>query len=82
MVMKKVFSVSEFKAKSLGLLERVARSGESIVVTKRGKPIAKVIPFQDAQDKPKPGRLEGTLLSEGDIIAPLGARLWKAAEPE
>jgi prevent-host-death family protein len=80
--MKKTFSVSEFKSKSLGLLEKIARSGESITITKRGKPIAKVIPFQDSQEKAVPGRLEATLLSEEDIVTPLGAKLWKAGEPK
>ena len=36
--------ISEFKAKSLALLERVRRTGRSIVVTKRGEPVAEVIP--------------------------------------
>lgn len=80
--MKKSFSVSEFKAKSLGLLERVAQNGEIFIVTKRGKPIAKVIPFRDSVDKAVPGRLEHTLLEENDIVSPLGAKLWKAAEPK
>ena len=77
---KKTYSVSEFKAKSLGLLDRVARNHESIIVTKRGKPIARVIPIGEQNQKPKPGKLEGTLLSEEDIVIPLGAKIWKAAE--
>ncbi|MGZ3688396.1 MAG: type II toxin-antitoxin system Phd/YefM family antitoxin [Bdellovibrionota bacterium] len=77
---KKAYSVSEFKAKSLGLLERVARHHESIVITKRGRAIAKVIPFGDSIEKPEPGKLEGTVLYEEDIVSPLGAKLWKAAE--
>jgi len=35
-------SVSEFKARCLGLLDEVATTGEPIVVTKRGTPIAQV----------------------------------------
>ena len=77
---KKTYSVSEFKSKSLGLLERVARNRESIIVTKRGKPIAKVIPIAAASHKPEPGRLSGTLLSEEDIVTPLGSKMWTATE--
>ena len=77
---KKTYSVSEFKAKSLGLLERVAKNNESITVTKRGKPIAKVIPFTASRGRPEPGRLKDALLSEEDVVTPLGARLWKASE--
>lgn len=77
---KKSYSVSEFKSKSLGLLERVARSRESIIITKRGKPIAKVIPLDEPSVKPEPGRLVSALLSEEDSVTPLGAKLWKASE--
>lgn len=77
---KKSYSVSEFKSKSLGLLDHVARTRESIIVTKRGKPIAKVVPLPELKQKPEPGRLKETLLSEEDILTPLGPRLWKASE--
>ena len=79
---KKTFSVSEFKAKSLGLLEQVSRTGEAITVTKRGKPIAKVVPITSAEDKPVPGKLRDTLIEEIDLVTPFGAELWKAAEPK
>ena len=35
-------SASEFKAKCLALLDRVAATGETLVVTKRGKPVADI----------------------------------------
>lgn len=37
-------AISEFKARSHALLERVRRTGRSLVVTKRGEPIAEVVP--------------------------------------
>jgi prevent-host-death family protein len=39
-------SASEFKAKCLALLEDVAMTKLSLVVTKRGKPIAKLVPVE------------------------------------
>ena len=59
----------EFKAKCLQLMDRVARSGESIVITKRGKPVAKLVPL----DKPEPsaplfGYMAGTAEIRGDIV--------------
>ena len=77
---KKSYSVSEFKAKSLGLLDRVARNQESFIVTKRGKPIARVVPMGSSNLKQVPGRLEDVLVAEEDIVTPLGAKLWRAAE--
>lgn len=39
-----VVSVTEFKAKCLALLEDVSNKGDTITVTKRGKPLATVSP--------------------------------------
>lgn len=36
-----------FKAQCLRLLDEVAETGETIVVTKRGKPVAKVEPVEE-----------------------------------
>jgi prevent-host-death family protein len=58
----------EFKAKCLGLLDRVAASGEPIVVTKRGKPIARVVPIE----RPERPSLRGSVRYHGDIVAPVG----------
>jgi prevent-host-death family protein len=73
-------SVSEFKSKSLGLFERVFKTGETIVVTKRGEPIAQVVPYSRDGEKLIPGRLEGTIVEEDDIVTPLGAKMWKASK--
>ncbi len=37
-------AISEFKATCLAVLERVRRTGRSIVITRRGEPVAEVIP--------------------------------------
>ena len=50
---------TEFKAKCLKLMDEVAESGEEIVITKNGKPVAKLTPWKPAeqempyQDRPK-----------------------------
>ena len=59
----------EFKAKCLQLMDQVARSRESIVITKRGKPVAKLVP----PDEPEPraplfGYMAGTAEIRGDIV--------------
>ena len=75
----KTMSISEFKAKALGVLDKVARTGEPIIVSKRGKPIVKVVPFELDSEVLVPGRMKGTVLEEIDIISPLGPDLWGAA---
>ncbi len=71
-------TISEFKAKALAIVAQVAKTGEPVVVTKRGKPIAKVIPFFVATKPLQPGRMQGTVLHEDDIVSPLGAEMWNA----
>ncbi|HUF97695.1 MAG TPA: type II toxin-antitoxin system Phd/YefM family antitoxin [Ilumatobacter sp.] len=38
---------SEFKATCLALLDQVATTGEEIVITKRGRPLARLVPIDD-----------------------------------
>jgi prevent-host-death family protein len=61
---------TEFKAKCLELMDRVAERRESFVITKRGRPVAKLVPVDR---KPKDsifGWLRGEAWERGDIVAP------------
>ncbi|MBI3694570.1 MAG: type II toxin-antitoxin system Phd/YefM family antitoxin [Acidobacteria bacterium] len=60
-------AASEFKAKCLRLLDEVAQHGNTLVITKRGRPIAKVIPINDLQ-RPMWGRWEGIAKIKGDLV--------------
>ena len=60
----------EFKAKCLALLDEVAETGQSVVVTKRGRPVARVSPVKTAASRP----LLGSVLKERDLIAPIRER--------
>lgn len=72
--------ISEFKAKTQALLERVRRTGRPIIVTKRGEPIAEVVPPSTATlGRDWVGSLVGTAKLRGDIVAPAGAAAdWEA----
>jgi prevent-host-death family protein len=66
----KTIPAGEFKARCLALMEDVRSKREPLVITKRGKPIAKLVPVE----KPKDdfiGRLKGVFTVVGDIEAPL-----------
>jgi len=65
MVMKQL-SASKFKEQCLALLDRV--DPEGIVVTKRGKPVAKLIPF-GADSADLIGSLKGKLRIKGQILS-------------
>lgn len=58
-------SATTFKAKCLALLDEVARTHAPLVVTKRGRPIARVMPLED-EDAKRPLAGSVTLLAEDD----------------
>ena len=69
---------SEFKAKCLALMNEVARTGETIVVTKNGKPIAELRPHRPPRAKSLIGINKGQIEILGDIVSPVAKGLWKA----
>jgi prevent-host-death family protein len=56
-------SAAEFKATCLELMDRVREMGEEYVVTKHGRPVAKLVPYTDPEKKPVFGSMKGTVLS-------------------
>jgi prevent-host-death family protein len=65
---ERIMSASQFKAKCLAVLDEVASSGTTVVVTKRGKAVARVVPAK------APPSLRGSvqvLVSDDEFIAPL-----------
>jgi prevent-host-death family protein len=76
----KTMGISEFKTHALKVLNEVAQSQETIVITKRGKPLAQVSPHRKPDIKPKPGKLANSFVFEKDIITPLGEGLWEACQ--
>ncbi len=66
----------EFKAKCLKLIDEVAEKRKPLVITKRGKAVARLVP----EPLPKTqlfGSMEGSVIWEGDIISPIDVE-WEA----
>ena len=63
----KKIPAGEFKAKCLALLDRVEETLEPIVITKRGRAVAQLIPIS----RPKQKSLRGSVKYLGNIVAPL-----------
>ncbi len=61
---------TEFKAKCLELMDRVAERRETYVITKRGKPVAKLVPLESTPKDSIFGWLRGCGTIVGDIISP------------
>ena len=72
-------AVSKFKTTCLSLLERVRRTGEQILVAKRGVPIAQVLPVPPPECRESSfGCMSGTTEEVGDILEPLPFEDWEA----
>jgi prevent-host-death family protein len=69
-------SAAEFKTNCLRLMDEVAQRRVPIVITKRGKPVAKLVPISEAPIDIF-GRMAGTIRICGDIIGPTG-EIWEA----
>jgi prevent-host-death family protein len=53
---QKEITASQFKARCLRLLDEVAKTGETLVITKHGRPVARVVPplsLDDLRDSVK-----------------------------
>ena len=71
-----VIMASEFKAKCLQLMDRVANTGEQIVITKNGRPVSRLVPYRT---KPRTlfGIDRGRIKIVGDIVGPIDVE-WDA----
>ena len=61
----RTIKASEFKAKCLALLDDVAEKRETLIVTKRGKPVARIVP---AEDSPSLLGTVRVLMSEDEFV--------------
>ena len=67
-------AAGEFKAKCLAILDEVNGTGQGVVITKRGVPVGKLIPFEEKNVDSLFGRLKGIVEIVGDpddLIKPI-----------
>ena len=69
MVMKKTISAGAFKAQCLRLMDQVNAQRTELVITKRGKPVARLVPVEKPP-KSILGCMAGTFTITGDILGP------------
>jgi prevent-host-death family protein len=67
----------QFKARCLALMDQVQKTREPITITKRGKPVAKVVPPDDGEGDDIFGFWKGRVEITGDIVSPvIGLDEW------
>ena len=76
--MKKI-AAGEFKARCLALMEDVQSTRQPIIITKRGRPVAKLVPVDEPKDDFL-GRLKGVIKIVGDIESPIEPGTWESSD--
>ena len=65
----------EFSSKCIELMEQVKTNHEEVIITRDGKPIAKLVPVEQAIEAPLFGFMKGTVKINGDITAPVDEKM-------
>lgn len=73
MTIMKRLAVAQAKAHLTTVLREMSKTGESVIVTNRGKAVAKIVPIQDQKTKAQPffNRLKGIVTIHGEITKPI-----------
>jgi prevent-host-death family protein len=66
----KLMAAGEFKAQCLAVMDEVLRTGEAVLITKHGKPVAKLVPADNPADDVF-GFMTGKVKIVGDIVGPV-----------
>ena len=77
---KGVIEASDFETQCLQVMDKVARNGEELVITKKGRPMFSLAPFRE-QPKSLFGIDKGRIEILGDLITPVDPE-WEAKELE
>jgi prevent-host-death family protein len=80
--MGRVVGATEFKAKCLALLDEVEQRGETLTITRRGKPVAVLGPAKRKAFKSLKDSLAGKVEIVGDIVNFDTSHLWDALRKE
>ncbi len=68
-------AAAQFKAECLAVMDHVAQSGDSVVITKHGKPVVRVVPVQEYDDEIF-GALSRIARITGDVENTVPASDW------
>ena len=66
----KEMPAGEFKAQCLAVMDEVRKTGEPVLITKRGRPVAKLVPAPSAAEDIF-GYMAGKVKIVGDIVGPI-----------
>jgi prevent-host-death family protein len=74
--MRQEIPAGKFKTHCLKIMDEVQKSKRPVLITKHGKPVAKLVPIADTP-APLFGLMQDLVTIKGDIIGPIGEK-WDA----
>ena len=77
----RTIKASEFKAKCLQLMDEVAESGEEIIITKKGRPVSRLVPFRKRPQAPI-GHYKDIIQVNDDLFEPLDVEWEALSDPD
>lgn len=84
MIDERSIAAAELKANCLRLMDEVAQQRRPIIITKRGKPVAKLVPVEREPIEQEAidlfGRMAGSIKIIGDIMNPIEDAGWTGDE--
>ncbi|HWP91247.1 MAG TPA: type II toxin-antitoxin system prevent-host-death family antitoxin [Thermodesulfobacteriota bacterium] len=75
--MSKSVSKSKFKPRALEYFREVEKTGKELIITDRGKPVLKIVPYS-ADPEASLKSLRGSVLKYKDPTEPVGVEDWDA----
>ncbi len=75
--MEQRISKSKFKPRALEYFRQVEKTGREIIITDRGKPVLKIVPYTEDPEK-ELEMLRGTLVKYDAPTDPVGIEDWEA----
>jgi len=72
-----IIAAGQFKAECLKLMDRVNENHEEIIISKRGKPVAKLVPFENVPVRSIFGFTRNLVKNEKNIVESTGEK-WNA----
>jgi len=73
--METEIAISEFKAHCLEVINKLQHKHQTVIITKRDKPVAKLLAFNDkAKKKSAMDLFKGKIKINGDIVKPIGEK--------
>ena len=76
--MEEMISKSQFKPRALQYFREIEKTGKELIISDRGKPVLKIVPYTEENPAEALKALRGTVIKYDDPTEPVGLEDWEA----